>query len=64
MTASEPMGRHNTRLTRHNAPDVWLAGSGFVLQDVVTGRYFGGRHNTLEYKAVGRVSAPLTVTAA
>src|SRR5437773_11824501 len=27
---------------------------GFVLQNFVTGRYFGGRRNTLEYKALLR----------
>jgi len=26
-------------------------GRGFVLQNVVTGRYFGGRRNAPEYKA-------------
>ncbi len=43
--------RHNTGLARHNTRGVGASDSSFVLQEVVIGRYFWGRSNTVEYKA-------------
>ncbi len=53
---SRPLGRPapSPEMTRHARPAIFVRPSArsLVLQNVVTGRYFGGRHNTVEYKVV------------